>query len=352
MKSIITHVVQRGESLYQIAKKFGLTVNVLLVANPSIKNPSLIMPGQVINIPKVNKTIVVPRKQYGYDEMMSDLDTLSKFYPFIKVSTIGKTVAGRSIPAVQIGRGAKEVHYNGSFHANEWITTLLLMKFIEAYAKAYQEGRYIGHYKIKNLFEKTTLWIVPMVNPDGVELVQNGIQPTDPFYDTVVGINRSSGDFSGWKANLRGVDLNDQFPARWEEEVARRASTGPAPRDYPGPSPLSEPESKAMADFTRSHNFRLVMAFHTQGEEIYWGYRGLEPTESHRIVQLFSEVSGGYQPIQYVESDAGYKDWFIQEWRRPGFTVECGQGTNPLPFAQFWDIWGQVIGIFLVGLDV
>ncbi|GAB6155908.1 hypothetical protein JCM17380_46600 [Desulfosporosinus burensis] len=187
---------------------------------------------------------------------------------------------------------------------------MLLMKFLEVYAKAYQGGRYIGHFNIKNLFERTSLWIVPMVNPDGVELVQNGIQPTDPFYDTVMRINRGSSDFRGWKANLRGVDLNDQFPARWEVEVARRAGTDPAPRDYPGPSPLSEPESRAMANFTRSHNFRLVIAFHTQGEEIYWGYRGLEPAESLRIVQRFVEVSG-YQPIQYVESDAGYKDWFI-----------------------------------------
>lgn len=351
MNSTIKHVVQRGETLYQIAKKYGLTVNVLLAANPNIKNPSLIMPGQVINVPRVSKTIVVPQESYGYDEMMSDLDALSKFYPFIKVSTIGKTVTGRSIPAVQIGNGKKEVHYNGSFHANEWITTLLLMKFLEVYAKAYQEGRYIGHFNIKNLFERTSLWIVPMVNPDGVELVQNGIQPTDPFYDIVMRINRGSSDFRGWKANLRGVDLNDQFPARWEVEVARRAATDPAPRDYPGPSPLSEPESRAMANFTRSHNFRLVIAFHTQGEEIYWGYRGLEPAESLYIAQRFVEVSG-YQAIRYVESDAGYKDWFIQDWRRPGFTVECGLGTNPLPVSQFWDIWGKVIGIFLVGLDV
>ncbi len=351
MSPMIRHIVQRGETLFLIAKKYGLTVNVLLAANPDIKNPSLIIPGQAIHVPSLSKTIVVPQENYDYNKMMSDLDALSTVYPFIKVSTIGKSVSGRSIPAVQIGKGIKKVHYNGSFHANEWITTLLLMKFLEVYAKAYRDGKYIGHFNVKNLFERTSLWIVPMVNPDGVELVQNGIQPTDPLYDTVMRINRGLRDFRGWKANLRGVDLNDQFPARWEVEVARRSGLAPAPRDYPGPSPLSEPESRAMANFTRSHNFRLVIAFHTQGQEIYWGYRGLEPDESIRIVQRFVEVSG-YKSIRYVESDAGYKDWFIQEWRRPGFTVECGRGTNPLPVKQFWDIWGKTIGIFLVGLDV
>ncbi|MFA6808477.1 MAG: peptidase M14, partial [Eubacteriales bacterium] len=107
----------------------------------------------------------------------------------------------------------------------------------------------------------------------------------------------------------------------------------------------------AIANFTKAHNFRLVIAFHTQGEVIYWGYEGLEPPESQNIVKTFSEASG-YQPIRYVDSNAGYKDWFIQDWRRPGFTVECGLGKSPLPVSQFWQIWSKNIGILLSGLVV
>ncbi|AFQ43649.1 M14 family zinc carboxypeptidase [Desulfosporosinus meridiei] len=350
---MIIHTVKKGETLYNIAKKYGINFNALLAANSSIRNPALIQPGQVINIPRpaVQRTIVIPRESYGYNEMLNDLQSLEELYPFIEVNSIGSTVMGRSIPAVKLGHGKKEVHYNGSFHANEWITTVLLMKFIENYAKAYASGKKIGSFNIQGLFDTTSLWIVPMVNPDGVQLVQGKIATNTKAYQTALMINSGSRDFRGWKANIRGVDLNDQFPAHWETEVSRRAASAPSPQNYPGNAPLSEPESRAIAEFTRSHNFRLVSAFHTQGEEIYWGYRGLEPNESQLIVTRLVEVSG-YEAVRYVESDAGYKDWFIQDWRRPGFTVECGLGVNPLPIAQFWDIWGKVIGIFLMGIYV
>jgi len=345
--------VKKGETLFLISKEYGVSLSSLLAVNPIIKNPSLIIPSQVVNIPTIvtHRSIVIPREGYGFNEMLNDLERLQETYPFIQVGSIGTTVLGYSIPVVRIGRGEKEVHYNGSFHANEWITTLLLIKFIEVYAKAYNLGESIGSFNIKDLFHNTSLWIVPMVNPDGVQLVHKKINTsTIPFADAVK-INGGSRDFSGWKANIRGVDLNDQFPAHWETEVSRRAASAPSPRNYPGPAPLSEPESWAMAEFTRAHKFRLVSAFHTQGEEIYWGYRGLEPNESQQIVNCLTEVSG-YRAVRNVESDAGYKDWFIQEWRRPGFTVECGRGINPLPISQFEEIWSKVIGIFLMGLYV
>ncbi|WP_042330976.1 M14 family metallopeptidase [Desulfosporosinus orientis] len=347
------HIVIEGESLYIIAQKYGISLSSLIAANPDIKNPDLIVPGQVLNVPKksLETPIVIPRENYGYHEMVNDLEALQEFYPFIQMDSIGSTVMCRSIPVIRIGQGQKEVHYNASFHANEWITTLLLMKFLEVYAKAYVSGNNIGYFNIKTLFESTSLYLVPMVNPDGVQLVHGKIDTESQIYAEAVRINGESQDFSGWKANIRGVDLNDQFPANWETEVSRRGATQPAPRDYPGPAPLSEPETRAMAEFTQAHNFRLVSAFHTQGEEIYWGYQGFEPMESQEIIQRFVEVSG-YEEIRYVESDAGYKDWFIQDWKCPGFTVECGQGVNPLPVSQFWEIWGKVIGIFLMGLHV
>ena len=350
---MIKHTVKKGETLFIISQKYEISLSSLLSVNPIIINPSLIIPGQVINIPRtvIQRGIVIPREGYGFNEMLNDLDLLQETYPLIQVGSIGTSVMGYPILAVRIGGGKKEVHYNGSFHANEWITTLLLMKFIEVYLKACASGESIGSFNIKSLFENTSLWIVPMVNPDGVQLVHGKINTSTTTFADAVKINRGSRDFSGWKANIRGVDLNDQFPAHWETEVSRRAASAPSPQNYPGPAPLSEPEACAMAEFTRAHNFRLVSAFHTQGEEIYWGYRGLEPNESQQIVNRLTEVSG-YRAVRYVESDAGYKDWFIQEWRCPGFTVECGRGINPLPISQFEEIWSKVIGIFLMGLYV
>lgn len=100
----------------------------------------------------------------------------------------------------------------------------------------------------------------------------------------VLAINDGSTDFSGWKANIRGVDLNNQFPARWEIEAARKRQR-PAPRDYPGPAPLTEPESQAMARLTRESNFDRVLAYHTQGEVIYWGFENLQPPEAEILAR-------------------------------------------------------------------
>ena len=189
-----------------------------------------------------------------------------------------------------------------------------------------------------------------MVNPDGVDLVLNGLPEENPWRNRVIEWNNGSSDFSGWKANIRGVDLNDQFPAEWELERARNPKV-PGPRDYGGESPLSEPEAIAMADLTRTRDFARVLAFHTQGEVIYWGFENLEPPESEAMVAEFSRVSG-YEPVQTIDSYAGYKDWFIQDWRRPGFTVELGTGINPLPLSQFDEIYEEALGIFLAGLYV
>lgn len=187
-----------------------------------------------------------------------------------------------------------------------------------------------------------------MVNPDGVDLVLNGPPTNETVRTNVIEWNNGSTDFSGWKANINGVDLNDQFPAGWEIERERNRKT-PGPRDYGGESPLSQPESIAMAKLTREMDFARVLAFHTQGQEIYWGFQGLEPPESEQLVNEFARVSG-YKAVQTIDSYAGYKDWFIQDWRRPGFTVELGRGTNPLPLGQFDEIYEEALGIFLVAI--
>lgn len=291
------------------------------------------------------RAIVNPVDQYGYDEMVSQLQQLGNKYSFLNVQSIGQSVEGRELYMVRLGTGTREVFYHGAIHANEWLTALLLMKFIEDYAEAYNSGTNLNGYDIKKLFTQVTIWVMPMANPDGVQLVTEGIDPSNQYYQTVLAANNGSRDFSRWKANIRGVDLNDQFPAFWEEEVARGPGK-PSYRDYPGPYAFSEPESKAMGNFTYNHDFRLVVAVHSQGEVIYWGYRGYEPEVSRTIVETMAEVSG-YQPIQYVESDAGYRDWFIYEWRRPGFTVEVGSGVNPLPISQFNPIYNNLLPILL-----
>lgn len=342
--------IKQDDSFWALAQNQNLPLDAFLLVNPNV-NPNNLQLGQIIQVPRrITWRMVQGKQNYDYHCLMQDLNRLEMVYPFIRTADIGTSALGAEIPEIVIGGGEKKIHYNGSFHANEWITTAALMTFVNDYLLSLTNNTPIGNVTASQLYRETLLSIVPMVNPDGVNLVLNGPPANEPWSSKVIELNNGSLDFSGWKANIRGVDLNDQFPAKWAEERARNPKQ-PGPRDYGGESPLTEPEAIAMAELTKSREFERVLAFHTQGEEIYWGFEGMEPPESVGMANEFGRVSG-YKPVQTIESYAGYKDWFIQEWRRPGFTVELGTGTNPLPLSQFDEIYKEALGIFLAGLYV
>ncbi|WP_019639586.1 M14 family metallopeptidase [Paenibacillus fonticola] len=340
--------VKPGDSIWKLSRERGFSLDALLLLNQSV-NPNNLTVGQQLRLPlRVTWFVVDVKKPYDSQALRFDLNRLIEVYPFIRQRSIGASAMSKAIPEIRIGQGNKYVHVNGSFHANEWITTPVLIRFLNEYLLALTNGTDIRGLYMFPYYEAVTLSIVPMVNPDGVDLVINGLPVEEPFRSNVLAYNGGSTNFQGWKANIRGVDLNDQFPALWEREAARNPKQ-PGPRDYSGTAPLTEPEAIAMAELTRQSNFAYVLAFHTQGKVIYWGFQGLEPPYAETMVNEFARVSG-YEPIRNIESYAGYKDWFIQDWRRPGFTVELGRGVNPLPLGQFDEIYEESLGILLASL--
>ncbi len=346
------YTIRTGDTLYSIARKYYTTLNAVLTANPGI-NPAMLMPGQRIVVP-YGIDIVFTDIDYTYEIMERQIQGLRVRYPFLETGIAGKSVMGKNLYYIRLGRGSNQVFYNASHHANEWITSPLLMKFVENFAKAYSTGGSIRGYNIPEIWRRSTIYIIPMVNPDGVDLVLYWPNLSDPAYLRAAQLNNTGLPLPRvWKANIRGTDLNLNYPAGWEREhqlEIEQGITGPAPRDYGGPAPLSEPESTAIVNFTRQHDFRLVIAYHTQGEVIYYQFENLAPPESLRIAQLFSRVSGYSISTNPGEASyAGYKDWFIQEYRRPGFTIEVGRGINPIPITQFPVIYRQNEEILLLG---
>ena len=158
---------------------------------------------------------------------------------------------------------------------------------------------------------------------------------------------------SGWKANIRGVDLNLQYPAGWENAKAIKFAQGvtsPAPADYVGSAPLTAPESRAMYDYTLALDPSLTLSYHSQGRVIYWRFLDYEPANSRAIAELFASVSGyAVEETPYASGFAGYKDWFIQDYDRPGYTIEVGEGVNPLPLGDFPAIYRDNVGILTYG---
>lgn len=197
------------------------------------------------------------------------------------IRIIGFSIEGRPLYTVtKPAPGRPKVHMNATVHGSERVTTDVLMGWLIA---------------IQDESLPVELVIMPLVNPDGV--------------------------LRKWKANARGVDLNDQFPAFWDEERQRRGIFEPGPLNYGGEAPLTEPEAIALYKLTMSQSFAMVVSIHAHGGELYYNYRGYEPANARQLAHYICEHTD-YVPVELDGSDAGYKDWFIYTTGRPGFTLE------------------------------
>ncbi|MDR0917034.1 MAG: peptidoglycan-binding protein [Oscillospiraceae bacterium] len=351
----VTHTVASGDTLYKIAVEHGTTVQAITTANPRV-TPENLHIGSTLTVP-LAFDITATNIRYSAVAVAVIADGIAARYPFVTWNTVGQSVAGHDLLCAEIGAGSThEVFYNAAHHGNEWITTPLLLKFLEEYAKAYAADGAIYGIDAKSLYALSRLFVMPLVNPDGVELVTGALN-SGALYDDArrIAQNFPAIPFpSGWKANIEGIDTNLQYPANWErarEIKYAQGFTQPAPRDFVGDAPLQAPESRAVRDLTLRHDFKLTLSYHTQGEVIYWKYLDMEPPRSREIAELFAEVSGYTAEITPPDSSyAGYKDWYIQTYDRPGYTVEVGHGTNPLPIGQFAEIFAKNIGILTLGL--
>lgn len=290
-------------------------------------------------------------REYDYGQMQEDKKKLLAEFPFLRCSAMGKSVLGRELPVLWWGEGETRVLLCGTHHGNEWITSLLLMRFAEWLCREYQKEE----KDIISLYRRSRYAIVPMLNPDGAELSLHGLGGAlpDAVRKNLIRANGGSDDFKGkWQANIHGVDLNHNYDAAFERGRAfamRMGIAGPAPTRYCGIHPESEPESAALVQLTREYLPSVCAAYHSQGEVIYADFEGKATKHALRIAEEMSRLSGyELDRTQGIASCSGYKDWVINELYLPAFTVEVGHGVNPLPLSQFDEIWEKNVDMMLL----
>ena len=270
------------------------------------------------------------------DVLYETIEKLCYAYPFIEKRELGQSILGRSIPLLRVGAGKRKVLYVGTHHGMEWLTSVLLLDFLDEFCDAYVSKRETVGLLPEFIFKNRTLLFVPMLNPDGVDLAIKGHSTVTILKERQLRMNGGSDDFSHWQANARGVDLNHNYSYGFQEykKIERELGIeGGAPTRYSGESSESEPETSSLANFIRSVEFHAVYTFHTQGEEIYCASMTNEKILS--MARTLSALSG-YRLCRAEGPSAygGLTDYVVEELGIPAFTFECGKGVNPLPLSD------------------
>ena len=285
---------------------------------------------------------------YDYNKLLADSKKLTERFAYIDFFSIGESVMENKIYCLKIGKGKRKIFINGAHHGLEHLTSAFIMRFLSDFAKSLSDGTdFFGKNPVE-LYSTATLYAVPMVNPDGVDIAIHGLDIENPYHRKLIRMVGIHSFNKVWQANANGVDINHNIDANWQV-----VEKHPAPSKYSGPYSESEPETKAIVEFVREEKFDLLLAFHSQGGEIYYDFDGKMSAESMDLANRFSEVSG-YTPTKTSGSAAfgGCKDWFIKEFGKAGFTVEMGHGKNPLPddmLAEIYDENAKIIVAAMVG---
>jgi len=317
---------------------------------PDIPSPENVQTsGELWNIVDTSKA------EYTYSEMVDDLGQLAeKGEGRFTYTAVGDTLDGRKIYAAVLGEPSakKQILVSAGIHAREYMTPLLVMKQIEYYLCNYDTGEYNG-IRFSDLFSEYAFCVLPMCNPDGITLVQAGIdslrsddlrEKVREIYETDKSTTSDFADMSlneylkYWKANARGVDINRNFdtPAWVKNNVHKPCFT-----DCRGEMPSSEPETRAMTSYVETlSNPVCSIAVHSRGEIIYFDCGQNDAAPSLTLAQLVGGING-YSVSYNEKSVAAFDDWCIIRKNIPSVTVETGISSCPLPIGEFQKIWND-----------
>ncbi len=267
---------------------------------------------------------------FKYDDLLKEVELFCK--NGIQTGVVGESQLGRRIPYIFVGK--KNGHYmivQAAIHAREHLTSLLVIN----------QAKYL--VKHPQLTMMGGIFFVPMTNPDGVCLCQSGLTSiTDKQQQDYLLKTNGSNDFSLWKANINGVDLNTNFDANWGKGI--KNVFAPSSENFVGDYPFSEKETCALAKFTKNIKPCVTLSYHLKGEEIYWefGQTSHRQFRDRRLAEAIAKYTG-YAVKTTHGSVGGYKDWCIEKFHIPSFTIEVGNDkySHPFPYEQFNKIYAQ-----------
>ncbi len=260
-----------------------------------------------------------------YDSLKSDILSLMG-EKNLDHHVYGKSFLGENLYVFHKGSyKSKQLLITASMHAREYISCKVVLNLIKDYKLN------IGCY------------FFPLVNPDGVKLVLEGNSfiKDDALKSLLLRLNHNSQNFSLWKANARGVDLNVNFNAMWGK--GKFVKKLPGPSGYVGEYPNSEIENKCLLNFIQNKDFYMSIAYHSKGNVVYYGFEKLNKKEQKNAKKIAKTIAKHlkYKTIQSKGSTGGLSDYLSYVYKIPSFTIELGDDNlkHPISLSEFDKIY-------------
>ncbi len=282
--------------------------------------------------------------KYTYSAMTSDLLSITKFHQAdkpVKLLKIGTSLDKRSIYCLQIGnpKAKKKIIYTAGIHGREYMNPYFVMDNIEEMLNHYDTAYSKKGYTYRQLYNQVCLYVIPMLNPDGISIAQQGANAIQnkTLRANVKKIQKRLGiSYSRWKGNAKNVDLNRNFPSGWEKLSSYRKEGSS------GSKAGSEPETKCMMNYINTIKPTAVISYHSMGELFYWGYAISKSSTCYKqalgMKKIVSRLTGYYAvPAHRSTKDACgcLEDWLAYKKKIPSVCVETGNVACPLPASQY-----------------
>lgn len=314
-------------SFLSIFSALVLTVGILfsfITANSQRKQETPIETLPQVEVIQNRTTIVNTTTPESFDSLLGTITALKNQFPdIIKIYTAGYSESGKEILMYTLGNGNKKALITGAIHAREHITTKYLLKVTEDYCNAYYGATgYYGNFDIYNLLNEYTLYIIPCINPDGLEIILSNDSPEK---------NVRVSKLSEYKANKNGVDLNRNFPIAWE--YINNGVTVPADFYFKGYESGSAKETQVLMGLCFENDFSFMISVHIKGNCIFWG--DTYKTHNNSIYKAFAEdicnASGLLMTTPTKKAKdygGGFENWFRHQFDRPGVCIELCDNKN------------------------
>ncbi len=271
--------------------------------------------------------MITLKQSYSYESIAKEMNRLAREYKtWMECLVIGESHDGRAILMSRVGHGDKTLFCTAGVHGREIINPVILVKMIEEYARAYEDGILLdGQYDVRQLLQKYSICFIPLVNPDGYEIALHGFSAIrNPILRQAQRIRRL--DWRSWKFNARGVDINRNFPC---QSYVRQSYY-----EYPA----SENETIALMEAFGRYPSVGYLDFHSRGKVIYYYRKAMGEDynqSSQRLASHIRDVSRyslGSEEDEFLTGAGGNTvHYYSENFHAPAITVETVEEDADFP---------------------